>query len=93
VSEAETRAFAADRRYPIVRCGCLSCGLPDQKRQVVKRMLTGLESESPGLKRQMLAALRNVNAAHLLDTRLMQSLGISMGNEAEPAVERSGDIG
>jgi tRNA 2-thiocytidine biosynthesis protein TtcA len=93
VSENETRAFAAERRYPIVRCGCLSCGLPDQKRQVVKRMLAGLEAENPGLKRQMLAALRNVNAAHLLDTKLMQSLGIFMGNEADPAVERSGDIG
>lgn len=93
VSETETRAFAAERRYPIVRCGCLSCGLPDQKRQVVKRMLAGLETENPGLKRQMLAALRNVKAAHLLDVKLMQSLGISMGNEAEPAVERSGEIG
>jgi tRNA 2-thiocytidine biosynthesis protein TtcA len=93
VSETETRAFAAERRYPIVRCGCLSCGLPDQKRQVVKRMLAGLEAENPGLKRQMLAALRNVKAAHLLDVKLMESLGISMGNEGEPAVERSKDIG
>jgi tRNA 2-thiocytidine biosynthesis protein TtcA len=74
VAEADTRAFAAERRYPIVRCGCLSCGLPDQKRQVVKRLLAGLEDENPGLKRQMLAAMRNVNAAHLLDTDLLRSL-------------------
>jgi tRNA 2-thiocytidine biosynthesis protein TtcA len=75
VSETETRAFAAERKYPIVRCGCPSCGLPDQKRQVIKRLLVGLEDENPGLKRQMLAAMRNVNAAHLLDTNLLRSLG------------------
>jgi tRNA 2-thiocytidine biosynthesis protein TtcA len=70
VSEEETRAYAEDRQYPVVRCGCLSCGLPDQKRQVVKRMLNDLERENPGTKRQMLAALRNVNVGHLLDTKL-----------------------
>lgn len=67
VSEDETVAFAAERRYPIVRCGCLSCGLPDQKRQVVKRLLGAIEGEHPGAKRHMLAALRNVRPSHLLD--------------------------
>jgi tRNA 2-thiocytidine biosynthesis protein TtcA len=74
VAESETRAFAAERGYPIVRCGCLSCGLPDQKRQVVKSMLAGLEADSPGVKRQMLAALRNVKAGHLLDRELLAML-------------------
>jgi tRNA 2-thiocytidine biosynthesis protein TtcA len=78
VSEAETRAYAHERRYPMVRCGCLSCGLPDQKRQVVKRMLAAVEAENPGAKRQMLAALGNVKAGHLLDTRLWARLGLSM---------------
>jgi tRNA 2-thiocytidine biosynthesis protein TtcA len=86
VEEAETRAFAAERGYPVVRCGCLSCGLPDQKRQVVKRMLAGLEAESPGMKRQMLAALRNVKAGHLLDRDLLARLGSPAGVPAsEPA--------
>jgi tRNA 2-thiocytidine biosynthesis protein TtcA len=84
VSEEETRAFAAERRYPTVRCGCLSCGLPDQKRQVVKRMLTELEGQQPGLKRQMLAALRNVKAGHLLDTSLWEKLGIFAARDGEP---------
>jgi tRNA 2-thiocytidine biosynthesis protein TtcA len=78
VAEAETRAYAQERRYPMVRCGCLSCGLPDQKRQVVKRMLAAVEEANPGAKRQMLAALGNVKPGHLLDTRLWAKLGISM---------------
>jgi tRNA 2-thiocytidine biosynthesis protein TtcA len=83
VSEDETRAFSAERGYPVVRCGCLSCGLPDQKRQVVKRMLSALEQSHPGAKRQMLAALRNVKPGHLLDTALWQRLGLAVANDSE----------
>jgi len=78
VAEAETRAFAEERGYPIVRCGCLSCGLPDQKRQVVKRLLSELERETPGTKRQMLAALRNVKPDHLCDVGLWARLGVTI---------------
>jgi len=92
ISEAETRAFAAERGYPIVRCGCPSCGLPDQKRQVVKRLLAGLEAENPGLKRQMLAAMRNVNAAHLLDTKLLETLG-HISTPGAPTIETPTEIG
>jgi len=92
VSEAETRQYAADRAYPLVRCGCLSCGLPDQKRQVIKRMLTDLEAANPGTKRQMLAALRNVKPSHLLDTTLWQRTALAA--LAVPAVSRDvTDIG
>ena len=93
VSEAETRAYAEERGYPTVRCGCLSCGLPDQKRQVVKRMLTAIEAENPGAKRQMLAALGNVKPHHLLDTSLWAKLGISVGNSGGAAVESRDEIG
>jgi tRNA(Ile)-lysidine synthase TilS/MesJ len=51
--------------------------LPDQKRQVIKRLLLELEKQNPGVKLQMLAALRNVNAGHLLDTNLWERLGLS----------------
>jgi tRNA 2-thiocytidine biosynthesis protein TtcA len=88
VTEDETRSFAAARGYLTVRCGCLSCGLPDQKRQVVKRMLTELEATTPGIKRQMLAALRNVNPGHLLDTGLWAKLGLGGG---APKAAGSGD--
>jgi tRNA 2-thiocytidine biosynthesis protein TtcA len=76
-----------------VRCGCLSCGLPDQKRQVVKRMLAAVEEQNPGAKRQMLAALGNVKAGHLLDTRLWAKLGISVGNPAVAPVETADENG
>jgi tRNA 2-thiocytidine biosynthesis protein TtcA len=79
VAEAQTRAYAEQRGYPVVRCGCLSCGLPDQKRQVVKRMLTQLEKETPGVKRQMLAALGNVRPDHLLDRDLWARLNLLGG--------------
>jgi tRNA 2-thiocytidine biosynthesis protein TtcA len=70
VPEAMLSQLAQERGYPVVRCGCPSCGLPDQKRQVVKRLLAQLEAENPGVKHQMLAAVRNVKPSHLLDTRL-----------------------
>jgi tRNA 2-thiocytidine biosynthesis protein TtcA len=92
VSEDETRAFAEERGYPTVRCGCLSCGLPDQKRQVVKRMLAALEAENPGTKRQMLAALRNVNALHLLDTTLWDKLGLTVGAPSGSSIDAGEDV-
>jgi tRNA 2-thiocytidine biosynthesis protein TtcA len=89
VSEQDTRSFATQRGYPIVRCGCLSCGLPDQKRQVVKRLLSSLEASQPGTKRQMLAALRNVQPGHLLDTALWDRVGVSavVGTTSSTTVE------
>jgi tRNA 2-thiocytidine biosynthesis protein TtcA len=74
VEEKDLVAYAAEQQYPVVRCSCPTCGLPDQQRQVVKRMLTALETEHPGLKTQMLAALKNVKATHLLDRALLARL-------------------
>jgi tRNA 2-thiocytidine biosynthesis protein TtcA len=74
VEEKDLLAYAAERRYPVVRCSCPTCGLPDQQRQVVKRMLAGLEAEHGGLKTQMLAAMKNVRAGHLLDRSLLPSV-------------------
>lgn len=59
--------FAEERGFSLVSCGCPSCGLPEQKRQVVKDMLRQLEEREPGIKQNMLAALRNVKVSHLLD--------------------------
>jgi tRNA 2-thiocytidine biosynthesis protein TtcA len=74
VEERDLIAYADERRYPVVRCSCPTCGLPDQQRQVVKRMLTSLEVEHPGLKTQMLAAMKNVKTQHLLDLNLLAKL-------------------
>jgi tRNA 2-thiocytidine biosynthesis protein TtcA len=68
----------------VVRCGCPTCGLPDQKRQVVKRMLSALAEEHPGLKTQMLAAMQNVRPGHLLD-RGLAALAAQLGTVGEQA--------
>ncbi len=70
VPEGWLAAYARQQNYPLVRCGCPSCGLPEQKRQVVKRLLKELDDSHSGLKDHMLAALRNVSPSHLLDTTL-----------------------
>lgn len=70
VPEAMLIEYAESKNYPVVRCGCPSCGLPDQKRQVVKRMLGSLEESDPGVKHHMLAALQNVKPSQLLDRNL-----------------------
>ncbi|HZS37672.1 MAG TPA: tRNA 2-thiocytidine(32) synthetase TtcA [Polyangia bacterium] len=74
VEEKDLIEYAEARRYPVVRCSCPTCGLPDQQRQVVKRLLASLEAEHPGLKPQMLAAMKNVRAHHLLDRELLARL-------------------
>jgi tRNA 2-thiocytidine biosynthesis protein TtcA len=73
VEERDLVAYAEARRYPVVRCSCPTCGLPDQQRQVIKRMLSSLEDDHAGLKAQMLAAMKNVRANHLLDRSLYSS--------------------
>lgn len=67
VAESTLESYAELQRYPVVRCGCPSCGLPEQKRQVVKRWLADLEAAEPGIKSNMLGALGNVRPSHLLD--------------------------
>ena len=74
VEECDLIAYAAEKQYPTVRCGCPTCGLPDQKRQVVKRWLAGIAEEHPGLKTQMLAAMENVRPGHLFDRSLIDRL-------------------
>src|SRR5262249_2718038 len=70
VEERDLVAYAEARAYPTVRCSCPTCGLPDQQRQVIKRMLSGIEADHPRLKTQMLAAMSNVRPRHLLDREL-----------------------
>ncbi|MCG8591126.1 MAG: tRNA 2-thiocytidine(32) synthetase TtcA [Proteobacteria bacterium] len=68
--------FLDERKFPVVSCGCASCGLPDQKRQVVKRLLTSLEERDPSIKHQMLAAVQNVKPSQLLDSALLAQLNL-----------------
>ncbi|HET6613020.1 MAG TPA: tRNA 2-thiocytidine(32) synthetase TtcA [Kofleriaceae bacterium] len=75
VSESAIVEYAAERRFPVVSCGCPSCGLPEQKRQQVKRLLAALEADSPGIKHNMLGAIQNVKPSHLLDRNLAPTHG------------------
>jgi tRNA 2-thiocytidine biosynthesis protein TtcA len=74
--------YAEMRRFPVVRCGCPSCGLPEQKRQVIKRLLSELSKDSPELKNHMLAALGNVSPTHLLDPTLGRISGADSPSSA-----------
>lgn len=76
VEEKDLITYAAERNYPVVRCGCPTCGLPDQQRQIIKRWLNTLSAEHPGLKTQMLAAMENVRPGHLFDRSLLDRLGL-----------------
>lgn len=82
VPEALLVEYAAERAFPVVRCGCPTCGLPDQKRQVIKRLLASLEATDPGIKHNMLAALGNVRPSQLLDRALHASAPAEAGEGA-----------
>lgn len=70
IEEEDLIEYAAERRYPVVRCSCPTCGLPDQQRQVVKRLIATVKQGHPELKSHMLRAMRNVKENYLLDSRL-----------------------
>jgi tRNA 2-thiocytidine biosynthesis protein TtcA len=70
VAEEDCRAYASASALPIVSCPCPACGDMTLQRQRVKRLLSELERDHPGVKNSMVRALGNVSARHLLDTRL-----------------------
>lgn len=68
--EDEARLYAKESELPIIGCCCPACGDLSLQRQRIKRLLTELEIEHPGVKPSMLKALGNVAPRHLLDLRL-----------------------
>ncbi len=91
VPEEAIRAYSKAKAYPIVSCACPSCGLPEQKRQVVKRLLADLERADPGVKNHMLAAMRHVKPSHLLDLGLQERLAERPAEEKLPRVGAGAD--
>jgi tRNA 2-thiocytidine biosynthesis protein TtcA len=73
VTEGEARAYTQEVGLPVIGCCCPACGDLSLQRQRVKRLITDLEVEHPGVKQSMLKALGNVKPRHLLDTRLNPS--------------------
>jgi tRNA 2-thiocytidine biosynthesis protein TtcA len=58
--------YASAARFPVTCCACPSCGDPDMKRVRIKKLLSGLEQEQPGIKASLLAALGDIDVRHLL---------------------------
>lgn len=70
VEEADIIAFTRANGFPVVCCACPVCGVVDQKRKRMKKLIRELAVENPQLKRSMLGALGNVHGRHLLDRNL-----------------------
>jgi tRNA 2-thiocytidine biosynthesis protein TtcA len=70
VTEAEARAYTAERGLPVIGCCCPACGDLSLKRQRVKRLIAEFEVEHPEIKQSMISAIGNVGVRHLLDRRL-----------------------
>ncbi len=70
VEEKDIIAFCRENGFPVICCACPVCGVVDQKRKRMKRLIGELAAENPHLKRSMIGALGNVHPRHLLDKRL-----------------------
>ncbi len=82
-AEATIERFAEAMAFPILPCDL--CGSQDHlMRKQVKRLLDQVEARHPRVRQSMLAALSNVRASHLLDTRLWSALGLPVA-PARPA--------
>lgn len=66
VPEEDILAFAAEQGFPVTCCACPSCGDPDQKRVMIKKLLADWERGHPGVKASLLASLGDVELRHLL---------------------------
>jgi tRNA 2-thiocytidine biosynthesis protein TtcA len=66
VPEDDIIRYAASAGFPVTCCACPACGDPEMKRGKIKKMLSGLEQEHPGIKSSLLAALGDVEHRHLL---------------------------
>ncbi len=86
-AEEDIAGFAAARRFPIVPCDL--CGSqPNLRRRRVKELVAELSREHPAVKGNLLNALGNVVASHLLDRGLLERLGEAHG--ADPWVDEGG---
>jgi tRNA 2-thiocytidine biosynthesis protein TtcA len=71
-AESDLAEYAVERAFPIVPCNL--CGSQENlKRQEVKQLLATLELQNPKLRGNLLAALKNVRASHLLDPNLTRA--------------------
>jgi tRNA 2-thiocytidine biosynthesis protein TtcA len=67
--EAELKAYAAEKQFPVVPCNLCS-SQPHQQRRRVKQLIADLTAEHPAVPGNLLNALSNVRPSHLLDRSL-----------------------
>src|SRR5947208_1449605 len=68
-AEADIAAFARSAEFPIIPCDL--CGTQENlQRRRVKRLLSELERDHPGVRASLFAAMGNVMPGHLVDARL-----------------------
>jgi tRNA 2-thiocytidine biosynthesis protein TtcA len=68
-AEADIAAFARSAEFPIIPCDL--CGTQQNlQRRRVKRLVSELEREHPGVRASLFAAMGNVMPSHLVDARL-----------------------
>ena len=78
IAERDIARYARGRAFPIIPCNL--CGSQQNlQRRTVKRMLAAWELEYPGRTESIFSALRNVEAAHLADTRLFDFAALAPG--------------
>jgi tRNA 2-thiocytidine biosynthesis protein TtcA len=75
VAERDIERYARGRAFPLIPCKL--CGTQDNMQRVaVKKMLADWEREFPGRTESIFSALRNVEPAHLADTRRFDFVGL-----------------
>jgi tRNA 2-thiocytidine biosynthesis protein TtcA len=75
VAERDIERYARGRGFPLIPCKL--CGSQDNMQRVaVKKMLAQWEREFPGRSESIFSALRNVEPAHLADTRRFDFAGL-----------------
>jgi tRNA 2-thiocytidine biosynthesis protein TtcA len=75
VSERDIERYARGRAFPIIPCNL--CGSQENlQRAAVKKMLADWEREFPGRTESIFSSLKNVEVAHLADTRRFDFAGL-----------------
>lgn len=76
-AEEDIALYAKINEFPIIPCDL--CGSQENlQRQQMKRMLNEMAEANPRIKGNMMAALGNVQATHLLDLSLRERLGLNV---------------
>lgn len=81
-AEADIAELARAKGFPILPCNL--CGSqPNHQRKAIDALLADLDRKNPGARANMLAALANVRASHLLDPGLWKKLGLSVAEDLD----------